>query len=186
MLSGASFPVHLVRYFDARGHWHLLVHRYRFGDGPGVAPADILVAGHGYNDFDIGLLRFLHARFRQHRLSARAASARSTLRRASLRADQRASRRRCVEIGASGTRWTAGSGSLAAIRPSTAAFPTTPARQHRTLRSNAPSCESTRSRGSTATSTLFWPVCHVFSSYTTPHAASQKKTKKMWCRVYST
>ena len=117
---------------------------------------------------------------------ARAASARSTLRRASLRADQRASRRRCVEIGASGTRWTAGSGSLAAIRPSTAAFPTTPARQHRTLRSNAPSCESTRSRGSTATSTLFWPVCHVFSSYTTPHAASQKKTKKMWCRVYST
>ena len=36
-------------YFDARGHWHLLVHRYRFGDGPGIAPSDILVAGHGYS-----------------------------------------------------------------------------------------------------------------------------------------
>ena len=45
-------PFHRVRYFDARGRWHLLVHRYRFGDGPGVAPSDNLVAGHGYNDVD--------------------------------------------------------------------------------------------------------------------------------------
>jgi hypothetical protein len=36
-------------FLDSRGYWHLLVHRYRFSDGPGVAPADILVAGHGYS-----------------------------------------------------------------------------------------------------------------------------------------
>ena len=36
-------------YFDARGHWHLLVHRYQFSDGPGVAPYDNLVSGHGYS-----------------------------------------------------------------------------------------------------------------------------------------
>jgi hypothetical protein len=36
-------------YFDARGHWHLLAHRYQFSDGPGVAPYNILVSGHGYS-----------------------------------------------------------------------------------------------------------------------------------------
>ena len=36
-------------YFDARGNWHLLAHRYRYSDGPGTLAGDILVSGHGFS-----------------------------------------------------------------------------------------------------------------------------------------